>query len=370
VKWTQQYMHNILLRCQIDTMQNGMRFVACALMFFIGAGCDDTHFNLNRNVELLLQTPASFQTGFVFESIGPDELAGAEAATSITFLTERNAAYVQFVVPWYQEMYYHHDLAPSPEKTPTDAALIEAIRVARSVGLKIFLTPRIEVENAHRMLIDPWEVDDWFEDYTKFILHYAEIAADKHVEMLSIGSVMPGVSRHAEHWRTLIEKVRAEYHGDITYGANWDEYQLVEFWDALDYIGLEAFFPLTSNYDPTYEDLMRGWAKWMWHMHRYFDAQKRPVIITGVGFASQDGTNMQPAETWISGRVDLDEQTLCYKSFFESFIGYPWLYGIYMHGWNAKLIGGAEDMSHTPRHKPADSFVTDYFGALNSYAGE
>ena len=39
--------------------------------------------------------------------------------------------------------------------------------------------------------------------------------------------------------------MRAVFHGALTYSANWDEAEGVLFWDQLDWIGVNAFYPLS-----------------------------------------------------------------------------------------------------------------------------
>ena len=54
--------------------------------------------------------------------------------------------------------------------------------------------------------------------------------------------------------------MRKVYHGKVTYGGNWDSFQEVKFWDALDYIGLLAYFPLTKVDNPTRDDIAAAWT--------------------------------------------------------------------------------------------------------------
>ena len=49
------------------------------------------------------------------------------------------------------------------------------------------------------------------------------------------------------HWRKLIRKTRSLYQGQLTYAANFDQYHEVSFWDALDFMGVNAYFSLRSD---------------------------------------------------------------------------------------------------------------------------
>jgi hypothetical protein len=54
------------------------------------------------------------------------------------------------------------------------------------------------------------------------------------------------VAREKE-WRRVIAAVRGVTSARLTYAANFDAYQRVAFWDALDAIGIQAYFPLTDK---------------------------------------------------------------------------------------------------------------------------
>ena len=49
------------------------------------------------------------------------------------------------------------------------------------------------------------------------------------------------------------------YSGKLTFGANWYlEYEDVTFWDDLDYIGIQAYFPLTKKENQGVDELVKG----------------------------------------------------------------------------------------------------------------
>ena len=66
---------------------------------------------------------------------------------------------------------------------------------------------------------------------------------------------------HEQEWRRIIARVRAIYRGPVTYGANFDEVFDVKFWDALDWIGVSAYFPLVDDASPDRESPARAWQR-------------------------------------------------------------------------------------------------------------
>ena len=68
------------------------------------------------------------------------------------------------------------------------------------------------------------------------------------VELMCVGTELTSSVRYEARWREVIARVRSVYEGPLTYAANWhDEYLDIKFWDALDYAGLDPYFPLSDK---------------------------------------------------------------------------------------------------------------------------
>ena len=75
----------------------------------------------------------------------------------------------------------------------------------------------------------------------------ARLAEAHHAAIFCVGLEFTHAQKFADRWLKIIAAVRAVYYGKLTYGANWNEYDTVKFWDALDYLGVLAYFPLTQS---------------------------------------------------------------------------------------------------------------------------
>ena len=109
--------------------------------------------------------------------------------------------------------------------------------------------------------VTPEEWDRFFSDYETWIVQMATLAESEHAEVFCVGLEFTHPQKYEERWRKIIAAVRAVYHGKVTYGANWNEYADVKFWDALDYIGVLAYFPLTKTPDPSAPEISAAWEK-------------------------------------------------------------------------------------------------------------
>ena len=259
-----------------------------------------------------------------------------------------------------------------------DEGLVTTTTLAREFGIRTLLKPHLWLRDRSdgkwRSDIRMRSEEDWlrwFESYSRFILHYARLAQEQGIEALAIGTELHGSSVEREQdWRRLIAAVREVYTGDLTYAANWwREYEEIRFWDALDFIGIQAYFPLTDNERPTLEQLTRGWQE---HIGPIEAVQKRfdkPVIFTEIGYKGTPGTAIRPWE-WPQQRpddsveVDLETQARCYEAFFRTFWHRPWFAGSYFWKWYPSLDSTRRPPAtdFTPQGKPAADVMTRWYG--------
>jgi hypothetical protein len=89
-----------------------------------------------------------------------------------------------------------------------------------------------------------------------YILPFAREAQQAGADMFCVGRELDStvVAREAD-WRDVVARVRALFHGPLTYSANFDTWQAIGFWDALDFIGASAYFPLSDRADPGLAEL-------------------------------------------------------------------------------------------------------------------
>ncbi|MFT6399989.1 MAG: ankyrin repeat protein, partial [Bradymonadia bacterium] len=100
------------------------------------------------------------------------------------------------------------------------------------------------------------------------------------------------------HWRSLIADVRDAYSGHVTFAANFDSYHEVAFWDDLDLIGINAYFPLreTPNSPRDEDSLAQGWST-VFDGIAAFSAERElalPVLFTELGYTQRSGATAAP----------------------------------------------------------------------------
>lgn len=104
-------------------------------------------------------------------------------------------------------------------------------------------------------------------------------------------------------WGELIEEARKVYNGKLTYAANFDNYAEVAFWNQLDFIGINAYFPLRDP-DIAHQSetslrtaLAEGWKKVFVEIDAFRGANKlaeKPILFTEIGYIRRTSTTLEP----------------------------------------------------------------------------
>ncbi|MBT8309726.1 MAG: glycoside hydrolase, partial [Flavobacteriaceae bacterium] len=163
------------------------------------------------------------------------------------------------------------------------------IEMLHKNNIQVMLKPQIWIWRGaftgHLTMKTETEWQQLERSYAGFILEFAQLAQETNVAMYCIGTELNAfVSARPKFWSDLIIKVRDIYQGEITYAENWDTFANVPFWDELDYIGIDAYFPLSDEETPTLEALTKAWQphkEEILKVHRKVD---RPVLFTEYGY--------------------------------------------------------------------------------------
>jgi hypothetical protein len=249
----------------------------------------------------------------------------------------------------------------------SDEGIAITTELARKAGIKTILKPHIWVSKswpgAIAMKSDTaWQ--RWFRLYQGFILHYAELAEKNKIDILCIGTELHLTLREKE-WRAIIANIRKVYKGKLTYAANFhQEYEQVMFWDALDYIGIQGYFPLTKNKSASLSELKKGWEEPLRTIERIHKKYQRPVLFTEIGYRSDEMAAIEPW-TWPDDKKPLpvsnEMQANCYRAFFEMVWNKPWMAGAYFWKWNPHGPRRNASIDFTPQGKPAEKILAEHF---------
>jgi len=312
-----------------------------------------------------------FQKGMNYVTWRQDAFATPKSDESIASMAKIGVNFVAIVTTWYQDAYNSTEMKAN-DRTPSDSSIRHAIATAHEQNMFVMLKPHIDLideSGASRSDIgfqsdEDW--DTWFSNYEKFIVYYARMAEAEHVEMLCIGTELTFAASRSEEWRNrIIPKVRKAFSGRITYAANWDDYADVTFWDRLDYVGIDAYFPLADGANPDIDEIRDGWRKWAGEITEWQSTVNKPVIFTECGYASVDIAASKPWEESTLGSANPGLQTDCYRVMFEELWDKNWFFGVYWWNWNTyEGSGGPDNKGFTPQNKPAEELIKEWYAKI------
>lgn len=246
-------------------------------------------------------------------------------------------------------------------KTVTDKRLRETIAYAKKLGLRVGLLPIVLIRNVEddddwRGTLRPKDPARFWRSYDVFLCHYLDIARETGVEIVSVGSELCSLEPNTKEWRRLIANARGRYPGWLTYSVNWDHYDVPQFFDLLDQVGMSAYFELSDDKDASLEVLKQGWRRIRKKLEAAAKRIAKPLILTELGYASQDGANTAPWNYYLAvDKLDLAEQADCFRAFASVMSDAPFLHGVYIYEFFEQ--GGPKDTTYAIWGKPAWAVV-------------
>jgi hypothetical protein len=254
----------------------------------------------------------------------------------------------------------------------TMAHLPALVARAHEAGLKVMYKPHLELSrrrfggetSAWHGAIEMrdeagWRA--WFANYEAYLMDHARRAQEAGADLLCVGrEIDRTVLRREADWRRLIARVRTVYHGPLTYSAHHDTFAELGFWDALDFVGVAAYFPLSQAPDPDAAALDAGWAAVLPRLEALSRRTGKPVLLTEVGYPALPGAAREP---WSEARGPADPwlQARCYEAALRAAAGRPWLQGAYFWLWEGVSQPPFRDRSFTIQGKPAAFVMSAYY---------
>ncbi|MCB9520933.1 MAG: hypothetical protein H6700_06830 [Myxococcales bacterium] len=238
-------------------------------------------------------------------------------------------------------------------------ALERALAAATRAGLRTAVMPIVTFQEPgvewRGELMPAAGAAEWLDGYRPVVQRLAEAAEAGGAVRFVVGSELNSLQPHRAPWLAIIDEVRSAFSGRLTYSANWDSYETVTFWDALDEVGVSAYFPISG------EGSARGRAARAWRLRwaelRAFGASwDRPVLLTEVGYPSHAAAAAAPWDETVDAVADAELQAALLGGFCDAT---PSASGFYV--WNWFGTGGPRDTGHTLRGKPAAAVLRSCF---------
>ena len=350
---------------------------------------------------------AAWKRGVVF---GGDEWSAPSAgfdtpsaAASLAALVATGADHVRVLTTQYQAGLNTTDIfpiaPPSALASSSLASVRATIRAVHAHNLSVFLapildpswdvvtngrsiTPPVGARSVSRLNIgasfteEQWT--DWFASYAAYILPLAQLAAEEGVAMFEVASELDvAFKTRAPQWRELIAQVRKLFNGPLFIAANAGTLLTISFWDALDAVGVDAYYGLGDalplGVAPSVPALVEAWAPIVASLSALASSTGKPILITEVGYESRPSCHVRPWGTVVHDPLDdsawlEDHDMACqanaYEALLRVFTPLPCFTGVFWWLWHADASsGGTGDSDFTPHGKPAEVVLRKWYDA-------
>ena len=293
--------------------------------------------------------------GITLAEWSPDGYSAAEADGAIARIRSLGSTHVMLLTTAYQDTRSSSTVEVDSSLTPSLSSLWHAASAAAAQGLLLAVKPHVDVrDGTGRSSIDPDDPSRWFDSYRDYLLPLVQFAESAGAVQFVVGTELGHTLHYEAEWESTIAMVRSHFSGAIVYAASWDECAVVPFWDKVDLVGIDAYFPITRRRDAGRLEIMAGWQMWLDRMERLHRKTGKPILITELGYRSVDGAGMSPFDFQSTGDPDPGEQADLYWGAIEAMGHAQWIEGMYW--WNVQPAGPVDshNTEYSPLGKPAE----------------
>ncbi|MEP5340749.1 MAG: hypothetical protein ABJL44_00115 [Algibacter sp.] len=206
--------------------------------------------------------------------------------------------------------------------------------------------------------------------YEELIYEFARLSEEfPEVKLLSIGNELKEFSqRRPQFFQALIVKIRTDFPNlKLTYSANWDEYQSVSFWENLDYIGVNTYFPLVNKETPSVDEIKKALVPIKNNLNALSCRYQKKILFTEYGYRSIDNTAWK---AWLlegisNSNYNFEAQNNAYTAFYDTLWDENWTAGGFF--WEWKILESGQDINNPNENgwyvndKPVEEIIRDRY---------
>ena len=247
--------------------------------------------------------------------------------------------------------------------------LARAAEMAERTGIRLFWKPhlgywgRFEWRGAIEFGKDEAAWNRFFSDYRAFIVDQARLAEAFGAPLFAVGVELDATVHREKEWREVVTAVRDVYRGEILYAANWDRVGEVPFWDAVDRIGVHAYFPLASTENPSRQELLAAWDGPLRSLEDLSKRHGRSVVVAEIGYNRSPRAALEP---WAYETVDSpaarELRSRLFSAAIERLEAAPHVSGMFWWKWMPGLPNDPGDENFSMRDPEARAVLEEYWG--------
>lgn len=259
--------------------------------------------------------------------------------------------------------------------TPTNEFLEQFIGQAKERNMNVMFRPIIDERNINpsnkwRGNIAPKNVNTWFANYTKVMVEYASFAQAHELGGMCIGAELESMEPYGAQWLGMIDQIRSVYEGQLTYAYNHakDGYnpKRLEMAKGLDFVGIDAFFPLDAKAGATVDQVVEAWQPRIQVLQDVKAATGKEIIFAEYGAPARDTVFEKPYDDNSDVAVNDAAQETYFKALYAK--NGPWnvIKGGYIWGFGPWDVRDVPDETQANSQynifaKPAEAVIREAY---------
>lgn len=299
-----------------------------------------------------------------------------EGVYSQNALVETGVNWVCLAFPVNQKSFCSTEIYYDYRRNVPDLEIIETVKRFHDKGVKVCLKPMINCSDGvwraeitfpdNTMFGEDYYWKQWFEFYQAFLEHYAQIAEYTGCEMFCLGCEMLGTEKKELYWRQTIAKVREVYHGPLVYNTNHGKEKVAKWYDAIDYLGTSAYYPVEKAPGATAEEMKKEWERIATDLAEISKSIGKKIIFMEIGCRSALGCAQMP---WDFVHKEFpyseEEQTNFYESSLSVMSKQDWFMGFFWWDWGTTIYKtraeAEKDMGFNIHLKKAEDVIKKWY---------
>lgn len=288
-----------------------------------------------------------------------------EVREKFKHLKELGINSIAITFPLFQDGWQANHIYENEKETPTIEEIEAMIIIAKQLNLRVMLRPIIDEESIVRTghwrgSIEPSDVSKWFDSYQNILLNYAKSGQRLGLDVLNIGTEFNSMeNQYSKKWLKTIQEIRKVYDGELTYSFNWNAMHHIrtnKFVKKLDYVGIDAYFPLDAPDGASISELSNAWQEWK---QRHQDIiEDYNILITEVGVVPVLGAHRTPYQWEFENAIeDYQGQANYYQATFNAW--HKKAEGIYW--WCITLDDNREELDYSPLDTITEKILRENF---------
>ena len=198
--------------------------------------------------------------------------------------------------------------------------LAQTVADARERGIKVLFKPHVWSRDFHgggdwHGTVEMQSEADWqafFKNYGDYMVAHAKIAQDAGADALCIGTELKSTTHREAEWRELIRRVREVYDGALTYSSCSDSFEEIRWWDAVDCVGITAYYRVANVDNPSENEVRQGWNEVYRRLIPFAQRVGRPICFTELGYSVSPHAAQAPWEYDVKGHAP-ELQAMLYR---------------------------------------------------------